>query len=123
MMVTDSFAAATASRRASSSSSSARRSRRRSVLTLSIFTPTSGSRARRWLVTSHRVNPFTARRWWLMVACPRPLARSRSTCRLSVAASMSAMVFHPAFSPACLMRASVRSVCSGVLPFAVRNVR
>ncbi|MGE3108115.1 MAG: hypothetical protein AB7G11_08470 [Phycisphaerales bacterium] len=62
MMVTDSFAPATASSRASSSSSSARRSRRRSVLTFSIFTPTSGSRARRWFVMSHRVNPFTARR-------------------------------------------------------------
>ncbi|MGD9791459.1 MAG: hypothetical protein AB7V21_12635 [Phycisphaerales bacterium] len=122
-MVTDSFAPATASSRASSSSSSARRSRRRSVLTLSIFTPTSGSRARRWLVMSQRVNPFTARRWWLIVAWPRPFARTRSTCRLSVAASMSAMVFQPAFWPACSIRASVRSVCSGVLPFAVRNLR
>jgi hypothetical protein len=48
-----------------------------------------------------------------------PLARTRSTCRLSVAASMSAMVFQPAFWPACSMRASVRSVCSAVFPFAV----
>ncbi|MFN7020404.1 MAG: hypothetical protein ACK4WH_03625 [Phycisphaerales bacterium] len=61
-MVTESLASAAASRRESSSSSSARRSRRRSVLTFSIFTPTSGSRARRWFVMSQRVNPFTARR-------------------------------------------------------------